>query len=165
MAWADPDEPLQISVLDRLLDASPERRADPPRSRAHSLNDLRRAVGRDLESLLNTRERCRSSPDDLTELETSLVNYGIPDFTGANLATPERRDDFRASVEAVIRRYEPRFQSIRVVMLDNVDQLDRTLRFRIEALMKAEPAPEPVVYDSIMDPVSRNFSVTDRGDD
>lgn len=165
MVWTDPDEPLQISVLDRLLDANPERRSDPQQGRAQSLAALRWTVGRDLESLLNTRERCRSSPDDLTELDTSLVNYGIPDFTGANLATVELRDQFRATVEAVIRRYEPRFQSVRVVMLDNVDQLDRTLRFRIEALMKAEPAPEPVVYDSVMDPVSRTVSVTDRADD
>ena len=48
-------------------------------------------------------------------------------------------------------------------MLDNIDPEDRTLRFRIEALMYADPAPEPIVLDSVLEPVSRNFSVRDRG--
>ena len=44
-------------------------------------------------------------------------------------------------------------------MLSNVDETDRTLRFRIDALMYAEPAPEPVLFDSQMNPVSANFEV------
>jgi predicted component of type VI protein secretion system len=34
------------------------------------------------------------------------------------------------------------------------------LRFRIEALMYAEPAPERVSFDSLLDPSSQSFSVT-----
>ena len=36
---------------------------------------------------------------------------------------------------------------------------DRTLRFRVEALMYAEPAPERVSFDSMLDPTSQSFSV------
>ena len=149
----------RLSVLDRLLDEEPQRRHDTPLGGRQALIALRRAVGRDLENLLNTRLRCRSSPPDLEELDLSLVNYGVPDFTGANLATSERRSAFCTAVEQVIRRYEPRFTAVSVTLLDNTERLDRTLRFRIEALMRADPEPEPVVYDSVVDPVSRNVTV------
>jgi type VI secretion system protein ImpF len=149
----------RLSVLDRLLDEEPQRPQDPPMSHRQALGAMRRAVGRDLENLLNTRIRCKSSPADLKELDVSLVNYGVPDFTGANLATSERRNDFRAAVEQVIRRYEPRFTAVSVTILENTERLDRTLRFRIEALMRADPDAEPVVYDSVVDPVSRNVTV------
>jgi type VI secretion system protein ImpF len=164
MARPDPDQPLLPSVLDRLIDDDPAARRDPPRTRGQNLAELRRAVGRDLEALLNTRQRCKSPPDDLTELEVSLVNYGIPDFTGANLATEEQRDAFRRAIEDAIRRLEPRFQQVAVTMLDNTEPLDRTLRFRIEALMHAEPLPEAMVFDSLMEPVTRSFAVTSLGD-
>lgn len=163
MAQVDPDTPLLPSVLDRLLDDAPDRSVDPPVSRGQALTELRRAVGRDLENLLNTRQRCKSPPSDLKELDRSLVNYGIPDFTGADMATVEKRNVFRAHVERLIRRLEPRFVEVAVRMLDNIDPADRTLRFRIEALMYADPAPEPIVLDSVLEPVSRSFSVRDRG--
>lgn len=64
---------------------------------------------RDLENLLNTRQRCRGWPEGCDELSLSTVNYGIPDLTGADLASAERREEFRATIEDVIRRFEPRF--------------------------------------------------------
>ncbi len=46
-------------------------------------------------------------------------------------------------------------------MIAEEDQrLDRTLRFRIDALMYADPAPEPIVFDSVLDPASRQVAVT-----
>jgi type VI secretion system protein ImpF len=159
MARPDLDQPLQGSVLDRLLDDNPDQLHDQPKPRGRHLRELRDAVRRDLENLLNTRQRCRGWPAALTELEHSLVNYGVPDFTGADFATDERREEFRIAVQEVIRYFEPRFESVRVELLSNTDHLDRTLRFRIDALMYADPAPEPIAFDSLFDPSSRAFSV------
>jgi type VI secretion system protein ImpF len=33
------------------------------------------------------------------------------------------------------------------------------LRFRIDALLQAEPAPEPIVFDSALQPVTGNVEV------
>jgi type VI secretion system protein ImpF len=164
MARLDLDQPLLPSVLDRLLDANPDQQRDPPKSRGQYLAELRYAVRRDLEALLNTRERCRSWPADQTELDDSLLAYGISDFTAASLGSDDQREAFRRDVEAVIRRSEPRFVSVDVILLDNAEPLDRTLRFRIEALMHADPAPEPVVFDSFLDPASRSVSVVSKSD-
>jgi type VI secretion system protein ImpF len=164
MPRVDLDQPLQASVLDRLVDANPELEREPTKSRGQHLAELRQSVRRDLEWLLNTRRRCLGWPGDLGELEESLVNYGIPDFTAASMSSEDQRDQFRAAVETVIRRFEPRFQRVEVILLDNSDQLDRTLRFRIEALIYADPAPEAMIFDSVLEPSTRAFQVVSKGD-
>jgi type VI secretion system protein ImpF len=146
------------SVLDRLLDDGPNTASARPRSRSQQLIELRNAVRRDLEALLNAHHCCRSPPAGMTELRRSLFDYGIPDFLTANAAASSAREQFRASVEDSIRRFEPRFKMVRVTLLEETPA-DRTLRFHIEALMFAEPAPERVSFDSLLDPSSQSFSV------
>ena len=98
-------------------------------------------------------------PPYLEELETSLVNYGIPDFTGAVFANEDDRRELRKIIEKVIRRYEPRFKDLTVYLDTNSGSGDRVIRFRIDALLHADPAPEPVVFDSHLEPSSNRFSV------
>ena len=159
MARVREDQPLLMSILDRLLDDDPQTQQELPKSRSQILRDLKNAVGRDLENLLNTRWRCVNWPPNLDELEVSLVNYGIPDFTGTNMSLPSERQELCRLIEEVIRRYEPRFKSVKVLLRENRDDFDRTLRFRIDAVLYAEPAPEPVVFDSMLEPSSANFHV------
>jgi len=146
------------SVLDRLLEG--ETGAAPrARSRVQQLVELRNAVRRDLEALLNTHHRCISPPAEMKELPYSLLEYGIPDFFTANAGAAAAREGFRAAVEEIVRRFEPRFKTVRVTLADDALPEDRTLRFHIEALMYAEPAPERVSFDSVLDPSSHNFAV------
>ena len=154
-----PPDLLLPSVLDRLLDEQSHGVNDGQR-----LEELKAAVARDLEAFLNSRRRCISPPDDLTELDHSIVDYGIEDFTGANMATPDRRERFRAAVESAIRRYEPRFAAVEVVILPDDGGRDRTLRFRIEGLLHAEPAPEPLVLDSRIDPLTCTYEIKEAAD-
>lgn len=159
MNRARADQALNASVLDRLIGDGAGRSNGAPR-----LAELKRAVKRDLEMLLNSRARCLRPPADLTEIPHSVMSYGIPDFTGLDLATEARRDDLVRRIEAVIRRFEPRFIEVSVRRLDNADPHDRTLRLRIEALMHASPAPEPLVLSSQFDPTSASFNVSGGGD-
>ncbi len=156
MALGRLTQPPQPSVLDRLQDA--EAAGSGPSVSGH-LDALRVSVRRDLEMLLNTRQRCLSPPADLGELRQSVINYGIPDFTGEDMAAPEHRELLRKAVEETIQRFEPRFIKVSVSLIGERESLDRTLCFRIEALMRAYPSPEPVVFDSIMDPVTRGMVV------
>jgi type VI secretion system protein ImpF len=163
MGKIEADQPLVPSVLDRLLDDEPTSTRDSPKSRGQLLRELKQNIRRDLENLLNTRQRCKSPPERLNELEVSLVNYGVPDLTGAALGSAERREDFRRVFEAVVRRFEPRFARVSVEMLGNADPIDRTLRFRIDALLHAEPAPEPIVFDSALQPATGNVEIKGTG--
>lgn len=153
------DQPLAPSVFDRLLDDDPANSREPATSRRQLLRELKQSVSRDLENLLNTRQRCGEWPAPLEELETSLVNYGLPDFTGVNMSLPSERERLRGVIEQVIEQFEPRFRTVRVKLLENAEVYDRTLRFRIDGLLEVDPAPEPVVFDSQLEPTTSTFEV------
>jgi type VI secretion system protein ImpF len=44
-------------------------------------------------------------------------------------------------------------------LADTDDPTDRSLRFRIDAMLNVDPAPEHVVYDSRLDVTMGDFSV------
>jgi len=75
-----------------------------------------------------------------------------------NAAAGSAREQYRAAVEDTIRRFEPRFKMVKVTLVAE-NPADRSLRFHIDALMYAEPAPERVSFDSLLDPSSQSFSV------
>jgi type VI secretion system protein ImpF len=156
------DQPLVASVFDRLLDDEPDNSRETAASRRQILRELKQSVSRDLENLLNTRQRWGEWPEPLVELEQSLVNYGIPDFTGVNMSVPSERERLRGIIQRVIERFEPRFQSVKVKLLENSEQFDRTLRFRIDGLLNVDPSPEPVVFDSQLEPTTSTFEVKDQ---
>lgn len=159
MAKVETTDPLLPSLLDRLIDEDPGARVDPPRSAVQQLRQLKQSVRRDLEHLLNTRWRAVGWGPELAELETSIVNYGIPDFTGANLGSQGSREDFVRIIQETIRRCEPRLKRVKVELLDSDEREDRTMRFRIDAMLLADPDPEQVVFDSALEPASGTFSV------
>lgn len=164
MARVRSNQPLVPSVLDRLLDDDPGTSREPQASRHQVLRELKKAVCRDLENLLNTRVRCLAPPEACKELKQSLVNYGIPDFTGDNLGSASDPEKLCRLVQNVIRQYEPRFHSVSVTPLTNSEPEDRTFRFRIDALLQAEPAPEPIVFDSELRPGTETFEVKGTGE-
>ena len=156
MAKPGAKQPARLPLLDRLLqgEAAPAV-IDADRSAA----TLREAVRRDLEILFNTRPRCRSWPAELTELQSSVLSFGLADLQTRRMATPAQQDEFRVQLEAVIRRFEPRFREVSVNLLANANTLDRSLRFRIQAILRGDADAEPVVYDTLLDPGSRGVSV------
>jgi type VI secretion system protein ImpF len=159
MPQVKPDQPLVASVLDRLIDYEPAVSREPPRKRTQVLRELKQSVRRDLEDLLNTRIRCLALPPGLDELKQSLVNYGIPDLTGAPVGSSKEREEFCRTLQGIIRQHERRFKTVKVQLLEQSEPIDRTLRFRIDALLQAEPAPEPIVFDSNFLPATGTFEV------
>ena len=159
MARVRTDQPLMPSVLDRLIDEDPGVRVEAPRARTQVLRELKLAVRRDLENLLNTRRRAVTIPPGYTELKSSLLTYGLADFSGSGPGGGKERDAFCRSIEAVIRQHEPRFLTVAVELASGADPTDRTLRFRIDAVLRADPVPEPVVFDSTMEPSTGTFAV------
>jgi type VI secretion system protein ImpF len=95
----------------------------------------------------------------LTELETSLVNYGIPDFTGSNLRAAEDPDMLFHAIETAIRNFEPRLKFVRVEPVSNSESLDRTLRFRIDAMLIVEPIEEKVWFNSTLEAATGTYLV------
>jgi type VI secretion system protein ImpF len=153
------DQPLVSSVLDRLLDDDPGVSTEPQRNRSQLLRELKLAVRRDVENLLNARRRNVTLPKTLAELGQSLLSYGVADFSGTGPATVKQREAFCRVLESVIRDNEPRLLEVRVEVAANPEAGDRTLRFRIDALLRADPSPEPVIFDSTLEPATHQFAV------
>lgn len=155
-----PDQLLIPSLLDRLLDDDPDALQELPRSRSQLLRDLKISLRRDLEYLLNTRVCLRVIPDDCEEVKTSVLNFGIPDFSGVAMGSKKQRELLRARVEDVIQRFETRFKQVRVELVwDSEKSNSRTIQFRIDGVLHAEPAPEPVAFDSFVMPAEGQFQV------
>jgi len=159
MARLDKDKKLRPSILDRLLDDEPHNQTEQDPGQHQLVKQLRNSVRRDLESLLNTRYHVIKPPDDLYEVDRSLLNYGLPDLATINISDARKRDEFTARLQKTLVEYEPRFKSVKVSYIDNKDETDRTLRFRIDAVIYADPLPQVVVFDSILESVTRTVSV------
>lgn len=159
----EPKQKLLPSLLDRLLDDEPQNLHERWDIHNQSEEELEKSVKRDLENLLNTRRRCGSCPPELKELDDSLINYGLPDFLAMNLAFDEGRQLFRHMIEKTIRSCEPRLVEVKVSVLDTVEPIQRNMRFRIDAKLCAEPAPEPISFDSVLEPVTCNFTLERSG--
>ncbi|MES2673527.1 MAG: type VI secretion system baseplate subunit TssE [Pseudomonadota bacterium] len=155
----DKKKEFRPSILDRLLDEAPHIQVEADKNRHQQMRELRNSVKRDLQNLLNTRYRMLAPPDEFKHLELSLLNYGLPDLATINIADIEKKKAFTRLLEKILRNYEPRFKTVKVTHQDSKDNTDRTLKFRIDATLYADPAPEMVVFDSVLDPVSRTVNV------
>lgn len=136
------------SLLDRLIDDEPERELEGAPYTGSGLEVVRAGVRRDLENLLNTRVLDNVSAERYPELATSVVTYGLPDFSSVVLGAPDERETFRLRVQRTIERYEPRFRQVRVEIVPTGDEADRTLHLKITAVLLAEPDPVPMRYES-----------------
>lgn len=151
-----------VSILDRLLDDEPHNRtrAEPPKSQNQVLRELKHSVRRDLENLLNTRWRATVWPLKLSELQASLVNYGIPDFCGENFGAQDP-DELLYCIQFAIRHFEPRLKNVRVTFLENKkgESTDRTLKFRIDAILSVEPIRDRIAFDSSLEMTTGDIHV------
>jgi len=163
MARVDNKKNLRPSILDRLLDDEPETKTDTHQGAHQRLKQLRNSVRRDLENLMNARLRVVEPSEEFIELDKSLLNYGLPDLATINITDLDKRKAFTVKMEKILREFEPRFKNVNVSYIENKDNIDRTLRFRIDATLYADPSPEIVIFDSVLEPVTRSISIEEPG--
>jgi type VI secretion system protein ImpF len=142
----------QTSILDRLLDHDPKVASEPVRDHL-SVRQIKDAVIRDLENLLNTRRQILVPPPEYHEVHSSLYMYGLQDFTMKNPGSPMVKQKLRQVIERTIARFEPRLKNVNV-QIEAAGQNARDLRFRITAMLVMDPITEPVIFDTFFD-VSR----------
>jgi type VI secretion system protein ImpF len=135
------------SILDRLID--PDSSGTDWRH-GYSIEQLQAVVCRDLQELLNTRQSFTALPRGLERLANSVYAFGLPDLTSFNAITPNQRDEIARALEETIRRFEPRLSDVRATLLGSEDDTKlRAIRFRIEARVGVDPAPE-VSFETVL---------------
>lgn len=146
-----------LSVIDRLIDEDlrlPEKQL----TRSESLRKLRDAVRRDLEWLLNTRQPVEVPPDD-SELDKSVYMYGLPDIS--SMGSQDTRDQERLlrSIQDAISKFEPRIANPRVTFIAGLEEKLPVLRFLIEGMLRTDPSPEHVSFDTVLEISSGEYRV------
>ena len=150
MAKRDTARPVQLSVLDRLLDDDPKNSREAPLTRAQSVRMLKRSIARDIEWLLNTHRSIEEVRDSDLLLESSLFNYGLPDITSFNRRSSQDQKSLLRLLESAVSTFEPRLEGIRVIRQDGDEDRPR-LRFTIEGMLLIEPSPELVAFDTFVE--------------
>ncbi|MEZ5347350.1 MAG: type VI secretion system baseplate subunit TssE [Pyrinomonadaceae bacterium] len=155
------DVKITPSIVERLIDFEPNMSSETAKSRSQSLKDLKISVKRDIEWLLNTRHATSEVPDGLEEVHRSLAVYGLPDFTGQSSKDTAHRKDLIKNVEHCLRLFEPRLMNLKVT-LEETDKVNRGVRFKIEGVLRVEPTPEPIVFDTVLQVGNGDITLTER---
>lgn len=145
------------SLLDRLTDHAPQLPVEPVQSHPQSLNAVLLSVLRDLENLFNTRSFTASCAPDSGEAARSILAYGSRDFTFANPRSQEMRQRMRLEILRLLTLFEPRLKDAKV-RLDPVPG-ERSLNFRIEAVLQIERLAIPTAFDTRFDVNSGSYSI------
>jgi type VI secretion system protein ImpF len=145
------DQPdIQLSILDRLIDTEPDVSHEPVQRRFATVNQVREAVIRDLENLLNSRRSIHEVPESFIQVSASLFTYGVRDFISQSPRSPSVRLQIRQEIERIILQFEPRLKNVSI-RLDTSAGNDRNLRFRITALLVVGSVTAPVTFDTCFD--------------
>ena len=150
MAKVENDSKITQSILDRLV--AGEARVNPDRQ-------LKASLRRDLEYLLNTRRIAVPPPETLVEVNRSLYNYGLPDFSSYTLNNPKDRGRLLRALEITISLFEPRLAGVKVTPIEDPNATARVLRFQIEGLLIRDPAPEQVSFDTVLQLTNGEYQV------
>jgi type VI secretion system protein ImpF len=161
MSMIDSDQKLIVPLLDRLLDDNPDQPQERERAQHLLIHQLKESVRRDIEAVFNSRQCCIAPPEQLTESQNALHNYGLPDAATMNLGSQKARQEFCRLVEDTIKRFEPRIRSVKVTTKSGFDPEDPSIRFRVEATLYALSADELIVFDSALNPVTRSVTVSE----
>lgn len=159
MSRVSPLQPLLPSVLDRLIDHEPDVSTEPQWQQAVKLNDYRVCVLRDVEHLLNSRPPRPHLSASFHEASHSVLTYGLPDFTAVEIGSQEERESLRRAVEVIIENFEPRLREVHVELHPPANQFDRTLRMTVHALLWVQPEPQPITFDTLVQPSSGTCKV------
>lgn len=158
------DTPVTIPLLDRLIDQEPKNSQEAPASRSQTVRMLKEGLRRDLEWLLNSR-RIAVPPDPaLTELNRSLYMFGLPDLTSYSVANVRDRSSLLRIVQQTVAIFEPRLANVRVIPVEDPELGSRTMRFRIEAWLKMDPAPEVIYFDTVLQLMSGEVKIKGEAD-
>lgn len=163
MAAVAPLERLQPALLDRLTDLEPDKKTESRDGRVMSARRFEESVLRDLAWLLNASNlEAAEDLQDYPEVRASVLNFGIPDFSGL-VATGMSAAAIERAVHIAITAFEPRLDrsALRVsVVMESTEALRNALAFRIEAQLWAEPLPVSLYLKTELDLETGAVTVT-----
>jgi len=151
MATSEIERPVRPSVLDRLIDEDPRSNVEPPLTRSQSVRQFKTALRRDLEWLLDARRVITPVPDECEQLGRSVFMFGLPDITSMSKDSRESFERLARLIQSAIDVFEPRLTDVTVQLREGDSKLLRDVHFVIDGILKLDPMPERVLFDTRQD--------------
>jgi type VI secretion system protein ImpF len=145
------DRTVRESIIDRLIDHDVHTGADPSATWGDSVARTKRALLRDLDWLLNTRRTVEIPPPSCPEVLRSVYAFGLLDISSLSADAESTRQILVREIEECIRVFEPRLTQVRVSTVETEVGEQRQLRFVIEGLLRMEPNPVRVLFDTVLE--------------
>jgi type VI secretion system protein ImpF len=167
MAELLPQDRLQPSLLDRLTDDEPDKQVEPPERRVLTISRLKESVLRDLNWLFNSTQMTNAGEmDEFPLVTSSVVNFGLPAFSGMTASSVELRTMETALRQAILD-FEPRLLAdsvrVRARQFASSENQHNKIAFDIECKIWAQPAPLALLLYSDVDLESGQNSVKESG--
>jgi len=164
---SDSDRVIRQSLLDRLIDLDRGSPVDPPSTWGQSVRQLKATLCRDLEWLLNTRKPLVEVPPGCDNLEASLLVYGISDISSLSRENLDQQAKLVKEVERAVSTFEPRLANVKVSIAAAEKGAEggpvRELRFVVEGMLRIDPEPEHVVFDTVLEVSTGDYRVRSDG--
>ena len=156
---------LQPALLDRLTDDEPDQQVEPREARILSRSRLRQAVLRDLAWLFNaTRLEAGTDLSRCPHARRSVINFGLPAFSGLSASTLDVSDLTRAIHQAILD-FEPRILpgTLRVRALVDAGQLDHhnVIGIEIQGHLWGQPVPIELLVRTEIDLETGKVEIAD----
>jgi type VI secretion system protein ImpF len=144
MAELTPQERLQPSLLDRLMDEEPSASQESRNRRVLSIQKLRESVLRDVAWLLNTTNMVDSSLAERYPLVAeSVLNFGLPDLAGLTASGVDVAE-LEQLVKQALWDFEPRIlrHTLEVRAHEGDGEMNHNaLVFEVQGELWAQPVP------------------------
>ena len=164
MAELLPQEKLQPALLDRLIDDDPSHTKEAAERRVMNKSQLRQAVLRDLQWLLNAVQLSPKRLIGAEEVKTSVLNYGLPALSGET-ATQVAHGEIEESVRTAIIRFEPRIDAktlhVSVVKGGSILDTHNVLQLQIRGQLWAQPTPLELILRTSLDLETGQIAVSE----
>jgi len=152
---------ITTSLLHRLIDNEPGQSQERGMGYTIDYVSMQQEIRKNLENILNTRLNLFNLASKYLLIKTSVLNYGMPDFSRKYYVATSQQLELCENIKAIIEAYEPRLQQVRVHALQVEAKEHRSLVMRIEGLINMRLDTKQAVFESNLDILSYQFSVED----
>ena len=145
---------LQPALLDRLTDDAVGQKTEPVEARVLTRQQLRQAVLRDLEWLLNAVQPQRIDAARYPYAAASTLNYGLPPMAGGQ-ASMLHIGSLEAAITQAITTFEPRILGdtlhVKAVESESVLDTHNVIQIEIRGMLWAQPVPLELLIRTQLD--------------
>ncbi len=138
---------LYLSLLDRLIDDDPLQTVESSTIRNITFREIKKAMIRDIENLLNTKRNITPVPQACPAVERSVFTYGLKDYSADSPNSSFFRTTLLKDIRNTLTKFEPRLKNT-VISFETTNGKVRTISFRISGMLVVDPIKEAVVFDT-----------------